>query len=65
MLGSAWENGCCESFNGSLHIELLDGEIFYTLAEARVLIEALGSHATRSGLTHRLAGSLRPNTLPL
>lgn len=38
--GSPWENGYCESFNGSMRDELLDGEIFYTLAEARVLIEA-------------------------
>ena len=28
-----------ESFNGKLRDELLDGEIFYTLKEAQVLIE--------------------------
>jgi putative transposase len=37
--GSPWENGYNESFNGSLRDELLDGEIFFTLQEARVLIE--------------------------
>lgn len=37
--GSPWENGYCESFNGKLRYELLDTEIFYTLAEARFLIE--------------------------
>ena len=37
--GSPWENGYCESFNGKLRDELLSREIFYTLAEARVLIE--------------------------
>ncbi len=37
--GSPWENGYCESFNGKLRDELLDGEIFYTLREAQVLIE--------------------------
>ena len=37
---SPWENGRNESFNGSLRDELLNGEIFYTLTEARVLIEA-------------------------
>ena len=37
--GSPWENGYNESFNGKLRDELLNGEIFYTLAEARVLIE--------------------------
>jgi len=37
--GSPWENGYIESFNGKLRDELLDGEIFYTLIEAQVLIE--------------------------
>lgn len=38
--GSPRENGYNESFNGSLRDELLDGESFYTLAEAKVLFEA-------------------------
>jgi len=38
--GSPWENGYNESFNGKLRDELLNGEIFYTLKEAQVLIEA-------------------------
>jgi transposase InsO family protein len=37
--GSPWENGYCESFNSKLRDELLDGEIFYTLKEARTVIE--------------------------
>jgi len=37
--GSPWENGYIESFNGKLRDELLNGEIFYTLTEAKVLIE--------------------------
>ncbi|MCO5143611.1 MAG: IS3 family transposase [Oligoflexia bacterium] len=37
--GSPWENGYNESFNGKLRDELLEGEIFYTLKEAQVLIE--------------------------
>ena len=37
--GSPWENGYVESFNGKLRDELLNGEIFYTLPEAKVLIE--------------------------
>ena len=37
--GSPWENGYNESFNGKLRDELLNGEIFYTLKEAQVLIE--------------------------
>ncbi|MEO0511799.1 MAG: IS3 family transposase [Planctomycetota bacterium] len=37
--GSPWENGYCESFNGKLRDELLDREIFYSLREAKVLVE--------------------------
>ena len=42
--GSPWENGYCESFNAKLRDELLNGEIFYTLAEAKVVIESWRSH---------------------
>ncbi len=37
--GSPWENGYIESFNGKLRDEPLDGEIFYTLKEAQLVIE--------------------------
>jgi putative transposase len=37
--GSPWENGYCESFNGKLRDELLNGEIFYSLKEAQIVIE--------------------------
>ena len=37
--GSPWENGYVESFNGKLRDELLNGELFYTLQEAQILIE--------------------------
>jgi transposase InsO family protein len=39
-LGSPWENGYIESFNGKLRDELLNREVFTTLLEAKVLIEA-------------------------
>ena len=42
--GSPWENGYNESFNGKLRDELLNGEIFYTLAEARIIIERWRVH---------------------
>ncbi len=42
--GSPWENGYIESFNGKLRDELLNGEIFYTLAEAKVVIEGWRRH---------------------
>ncbi|MFZ1169369.1 MAG: IS3 family transposase [Candidatus Sulfotelmatobacter sp.] len=37
--GSPWENGYCESFNGKLRDEFLNGEIFYSLKEAQILTE--------------------------
>jgi putative transposase len=37
--GSPWENGYVESFHGRLRDELLNGELFDTLWEARVLLE--------------------------
>jgi transposase InsO family protein len=42
--GSPWENGYVESFNGKLRDELLNGEIFYSLQEAKVLIERWRRH---------------------
>ncbi|MFW6039322.1 MAG: IS3 family transposase [bacterium] len=42
--GSPCENGYIESFNGKLRDELLNGEIFDTLLEAKVLIERWRVH---------------------
>ena len=42
--GSPWENGFIESFNARLRDELLDGEIFYTLKEAKIVIESWRRH---------------------
>ena len=42
--GSPWENGYVESFNGKLRDELLAREVFYTLKEAKVLIERWRRH---------------------
>ena len=42
--GSPWENGYVESFNARLRDELLNGEIFYTLREAQVVIESWRRH---------------------
>ena len=42
--GSPWENGFVESFNARLRDELLDGEIFYSLREAQVIIESWRNH---------------------
>jgi putative transposase len=55
--GSPWENGYCESFNGKLRDELLNGEIFYSLREAQVVIEKWRVHYNtrrpRSALGYR------------
>jgi len=55
--GSPWENGYNESFNGKLRDEFLNGEIFYTLPEAVVLVEqwrrlynTVRPHSARGGL---------------
>ena len=37
--GSPWENGYVESFNARMRDELLNGEIFYSLREAQIIIE--------------------------
>jgi transposase InsO family protein len=56
--GSPWENGYSESFNGKLRDELLDREIFYTLQEARILIEWWRQHY--NGVRPHTALSYRP-----
>ncbi len=42
--GSPWENGYCESFNSKPRDERLNGEIFYSLAEAKIIIESRRRH---------------------
>ena len=42
--GSPWENGYCASFNGKLRDELLAREVFHSLREAQVLLEAWRQH---------------------
>jgi len=42
--GSPWENGLVESFDARLRDELLNGEIFYSLREAQIIIESWRRH---------------------
>ena len=42
--GSPWENGYVESFNARFRYELLNGEIFYSLREAQIVIETWRRH---------------------
>jgi putative transposase len=48
-----------ESLNGTLRDELLNGEIFYTVAEVRVLIERWREHYNR-GRPHSALGYRPP-----
>ena len=43
-LANPWGNGYWQSFNSKLRDELLNGETFFSLAEAQVLIEAWRRH---------------------
>jgi putative transposase len=54
-----WENGYCESFNSKLRDELLDGEVFYSLAEAKVVIESWRRH-DNTGRPHSALGYRPP-----
>lgn len=68
--GSPWGNGYCESFNGKLQDELLKCEIFFSLAEAKVLIEQWrreGNTIAPTALAaiarlHRRRSALRPGS---
>ncbi len=55
--GSPWENGYCESFNSLLRNELIDGEIFYTLKDEKLIIEGWRRHYNtvhqHSSLNHK------------
>ena len=42
--GSPWENGYCESVNGKMRDQRLNGERFYTLKEAQIIIERWRIH---------------------
>ena len=57
--GSPWENGYVESFNSKLRDELLDGEVFYSLKEAEVVIEGWRRHSD-TGRPHSALGYRPP-----
>ncbi|MBI4480854.1 MAG: IS3 family transposase, partial [Acidobacteria bacterium] len=72
--GSPWENGYCESFNGKLRDECLNGEIFYSLKEAQIVIgqwrEEYNTRRPHSALGYRppapgaYSPLLAPKTVP-
>ena len=54
--GSPWENGYIESFNGKFRDEILNREIFYSVKEAKVIVESwrleYNNHRPHSGLDY-------------
>jgi hypothetical protein len=62
--GSPWENGYNERFNGTFRDELLNGEIFFTLPEATVLIERWRREATTVDLELILVYRLSHGSAP-
>ncbi len=57
--GSPWENGYIESFNGKMRYEMLDGEIFFSLLEAKIIIEKWRIHYNTKR-PHSSLGGLPP-----
>ena len=64
--GQPWENGYIESFNARLRDELLNGEIFYCLREAQIVLESWRATTTQnvptlhSAIAHRHRKSSSP-----
>lgn len=42
--GQSWEDGYIESFNARMRDELLNGELFYSLKEAQIIVENWRRH---------------------
>ena len=57
--GSPWESGHCESFNNRFEDKLINGEIFYSLKEAQIIIEQWRRHYN-TNRQHSALGYRRP-----
>jgi len=65
--GSPWENGDVEGFNPRMRNELLDGQIFCALREARIPIDQW-RHRCNTVRPHSAPGRRPPspgNTMPM
>lgn len=60
--GSPWQNGFCESFNGRMRDEHLNGQLFDTLLEAQVLNEDWRIDYNSHRPSPRSAGSRRSSS---
>ena len=66
--GSPWENGYIESFNGKLRDEILNREVFYSVKEAKVIVEQWRSeynnHRPHSGLGYMTPAAFAADCIP-
>jgi putative transposase len=66
--GSPWENGYIESFNGKLRDDVLDREVFYSVKEARVIVEnwrlEYNNHRPHSGLGYMTPAAFAAGCIP-
>jgi len=66
--GSPWENGYIESFNGKLRDEILDREVFYSVKEAKVIVEdwrlEYNNHRPHSGLGYMTPAVFAAGCIP-
>jgi putative transposase len=66
--GSPWENGYIESFNGKLRDEILDREVFYSVKEAKVIVEdwrlEYNNHRPHSGLGYVTPAAFAAGCIP-
>lgn len=67
--GSPWQNAFCESFNGKLRDECLNMNVFYTRAEAKLLIEMFrrfyNNERPHSSLNYLTPMEFRDSLLPI
>jgi transposase InsO family protein len=66
--GSPWENGYIESFHGRLRDELLNRELFYSVKEAKVLVEnwrlEYNHHRPHSSLDYKTPAQFAATCIP-
>jgi len=66
--GSPWENGYIESFNGKLRDGVLDREVFYSVKEAKVLVESwrleYNNHRPHSSLGYMTPAAFSASCIP-
>jgi len=66
--GSPWENGYIESFNGKLRDDVLDREVFYSVKQARVIVEnwrlEYNNHRPHSGLGYMTPAAFAAGCIP-